>query len=309
MIGLPPQRSGPGAVPGTEAMESHRCQTMSIKDPYVKVLDLEQTLAELTAMVDQLNQERCDLEIALTTAIEHGDAIEAQLETANRQLKNEVHERLVVERQLRDLVSTITQKSRDLELVLQTITEHADQIDLQWLNRYIESENAARQDVLTGLANRRKLDECLAQEWARARREGESLAVLMCDVNFFKPYNDLHGHQAGDECLKQVAAVLRDTLNRSNDLIARYGGEEFVVLLPNTRAAGALKVANSLHEALKAARLPHGASPLSDYITISIGVAAQVPADGDEHDLLAEVDRLLYIAKQQGRDRIVIQSH
>ncbi len=282
---------------------------MSVKDPYVKVLDLEQTLADLTAMVDQLQQERSDLEIALTTAIEHGDAIEAQLETANRQLKNEVRERLIVERQLRDLVTTITQKSRDLEVVLQTITEHADQIDLQWLGRYIESENAARRDSLTGVANRRMFDECMAREWARARREREPVALLICDVDFFKSYNDLHGHQAGDDCLRRIAEILQSVLHREGDLLARYGGEEFVILLPNTDLKGALQVAESVLRAIRQAALPHGASSVADHLTVSIGVATQVPADADENALFAEVDRLLYIAKQQGRDRIATVSN
>ena len=282
---------------------------MSAKNPYVKVLDLEQTLADLTAMVDQLQQERSDLEIALTTAIEHGDAIEAQLETANRQLKNEVRERLVVEKQLRDLVATITQKSRDLEVVLQTITEHADQIDLQWLGRYIESENAARRDSLTGVANRRMLDECMAREWVRARREREPVALLMCDVDFFKPYNDLHGHQAGDECLRQIATLLQSVLHREVDLLARYGGEEFVLLLPNTDLKGALRVAEVVLRTIREAALPHGASAIANHLTVSIGVAAQVPGEEDEHTLFAEVDRLLYIAKQQGRDRIATDSN
>lgn len=278
---------------------------MSGSDPYIKVLDLEQTLAELTAMVDALQQERDDLEIALTTAIEHGDAIESQLELANRQLQNEVRERLTVEKQLRDLVATITQKSRDLEVVLQTITEHADQIDLQWLARYIESESIARQDSLTGLANRRMLDECIAKEWARARRECHALALLMCDIDHFKAYNDHYGHSAGDGCLQRIADILRDVVHREGDLVARYGGEEFVVLLPNTELDGARLVAEHLRAALAAAALPHAGSPLGGVITVSIGVAAHRPEGDNDGTLFAEADRLLYLAKQQGRNRIV----
>ncbi|HRP96373.1 MAG TPA: diguanylate cyclase [Rhodocyclaceae bacterium] len=277
---------------------------MSGSDPYIKVLDLEQTLAELTAMVDALQQERNDLEIALTTAIEHGDAIESQLAMANRQLQNEVRERLTAERQLRDLVATITQKSRDLEVVLQTITEHADQIDLHWLARYIESESSARQDSLTGLANRRMLDESIASEWSRTRRERHALAMLMCDIDYFKAYNDHYGHSAGDACLQRIAAILRDMVRREGDLVARYGGEEFVVLLPNTELAGARRIAENIRGALAAAALPHAGSPLG-VITVSIGVAAHRPDGDDDGALFAEADRLLYLAKQQGRNRIV----
>lgn len=272
--------------------------------PYVKVLDIEQTLSDLTSMVDRLRTERDDLEIALTTAIEHGDAIEMQLELANRQLLREVQERRAVEKQLRTLVAAITQKSRDLEMVLQTITEHADQIDLQWLHRYVESEEAARIDSLTALANRRHLDEVIAREWAHARRERQPLAMLMCDVDHFKEYNDLHGHRAGDECLRLISDVLTGALRRAGDLAARYGGEEFVLLLPNTDRDGALNVAQGIQQTLAQKAIPHGSSPLSPYITLSIGVVALVPESGDESPLFTEVDRLLYRAKQQGRNRI-----
>lgn len=272
-------------------------------DPYVKVLDLEQTLAALHETVERLQQERNDLEIALTTAIEHGDAIESQLEMANRQLQQEVRERLTVERQLRDLVATITQKSRDLEVVLQTITEHADQIDLQWLGRYIESENAARRDSLTGLANRRQLDESIAQEWKRARREQQPLCMIMCDVDHFKAYNDLYGHPAGDECLRWLADLLRSVLRREGDLAARYGGEEFVLLLPNTDAEGGRQVAEHIRRLLDETAHTHGGSPIGR-ITLSMGLAAVIPEDDQQDRLFIEADRLLYLAKQQGRNRI-----
>ncbi|AHE98570.1 GGDEF domain-containing protein [Thioalkalivibrio paradoxus] len=278
---------------------------MGLSNPYVQVLDIEQTLAELNATVDRLRQERDDLEIALTTAVEHGDAIESQLEMANRQLQAEVQQRRQIERQLRDLVATITQKSRDLELVLQTITEHADQMDLQWLGRYIESESTARQDPLTGLANRRKLDETIASEWIRARRQQKPLAMALCDVDFFKAYNDRYGHQAGDECLQQIGDIFRNQVQREGDLVARYGGEEFVVLLPDTDTDGARRVGDRLLEAVARADLLHEASPLGGRVTLSIGVAATVPRGDDEGQLFAEVDRLLYQAKQQGRNRVV----
>ncbi len=277
---------------------------MASTDPYVKVLDIEQTLADLNQTMDQLRQERDDLEIALTTAVEHGDAIEAQLEMANRQLQKEVRERRAIEAQLRQLVATISQKSRDLEVVLQTITEHSDQMDLHWLDRYRESEDIARKDPLTGLANRRLLDEAMTQEWARARRQRGWLAMIMCDVDHFKSFNDLHGHQAGDVCLRRIADTFRQELHRQTDLIARYGGEEFVLLLPDTDEVGAQRVAESIQKAFERAALPHENSPFGR-ITLSIGAAAMIPDQDDEGALFAEVDRRLYLAKQQGRNLIV----
>ncbi len=276
-------------------------------DPYVKVLDIEQTLADLNRAMDQLRRERDDLEIALTTAVEHGDAIEAQLELANRQLQREVRERRAIEVQLRQLVATISQKSRDLEVVLQTITEHSDQMDLHWLDRYRQSEDSARRDPLTGLANRRLLDERIVDEWARARRQRQWLAMLLCDVDHFKTYNDLHGHQAGDVCLKRIAETLCQELHRQSDLIARYGGEEFVLLLPDTDEVGAQRVAESIQRAFEQAALPHENSP-HGRITLSIGAAAMIPDEDDEGALFAEVDRRLYLAKQQGRNLIVASS-
>lgn len=275
-------------------------------DEYAKLLNLRQTIDGLTAIVQQLEQERSDLEIALITAVEHGDAIESQLEQANHQLRNEVRERLTVEKQLRDLVTTITQKSSDLELLLQTITEHSDEMDLHWLKRYIEADSAAREDALTGLANRRCLDECMEREWARSRRESEPLAALMCDVDHFKAYNDRYGHPAGDVCLARVGAVLRAVLRREGDLAARYGGEEFTVLLPNTDLDGAARVAERIQEDLARAAIPHLDSPVKPVLTLSIGVAAMIATGTAGGILLAEADRLLYLAKQQGRDRIVM---
>lgn len=278
---------------------------MPSADPYVKVLDIDQTLTDLNQTIDRLRQERDDLEIALTTAVEHGDAIEAQLELANRQLQSEVRERRAIEVQLRQLVATISQKSRDLEVVLQTITEHSDQMDLQWLDRYRESEDIARRDALTGLANRRLLDEAVTREWSRARRQRGWLAMVMCDVDHFKSYNDLHGHQGGDQCLRRIADTLRQGLHRQTDLIARYGGEEFVLLLPDTDEVGVRRVAESIQRAFERAALPHENSPFGR-ITLSIGAAAMIPDQDDEGALFAEVDRRLYLAKQQGRNLVVV---
>ena len=278
---------------------------MSDNASFSKVLDIEQTLSELTATVDRLQQERNDLEIALTTAVEHGDAIESQLEMANRQLQSEVQERRNVEKQLRYLVNTISQKSRDLEMVLHTITEHSDQLDLHWLDRYVESEAAAKQDALTGLSNRRMLDTAIAAEWARMRRERKPLAMIMCDIDYFKEYNDLYGHPAGDEALRDIAQMLRDTVHRGGDVVARYGGEEFLILLPDTDLSGALKVAEAIQARVAEHTLIHEGSPFDNRLTLSMGAAATVPEHDDDSTLFAEVDRLLYQAKQQGRNRIV----
>jgi diguanylate cyclase (GGDEF)-like protein len=159
-------------------------------------------------------------------------------------------------------------------------------------------------DALTGVANRRRFDEVLGQEWERARREQAPLALLFIDIDFFKGYNDHYGHQAGDDCLRAVAFVMVDTGRRPTDLVARYGGEEFVLLLPNTDSRGALETAERIRVFLAQAAIPHALSP-QGRVTASIGVAVRVPAGPDGASaLVSEADAALYLAKAGGRDRI-----
>ncbi len=161
-------------------------------------------------------------------------------------------------------------------------------------------------DGLTGIANRRKLEEHLAQEWRRLLREKKPLTLMMCDIDYFKRYNDLYGHQAGDDCLKAVAAVLADHSQRGGDLAARYGGEEFTLVLPAVDKEGAAKLAEKIRQDVEALKMKHEGSPISDYITLSIGVNCRVPtADLAVDRLVASADQALYRAKNSGRNRVV----
>jgi diguanylate cyclase (GGDEF)-like protein len=161
-------------------------------------------------------------------------------------------------------------------------------------------------DGLTGIANRSKFDRNLQVEWRRLSREYGPLSVIMCDVDFFKPYNDTYGHQAGDKCLQQVAQSIHRLLKRPADLVARYGGEEFVVLLPNTPLDGALEVAEAIRQQVKSLNIPHVNSQVSSSVTLSLGVACEIPyADRPPSQLVAAADQQLYRAKQLGRDRVV----
>ena len=163
----------------------------------------------------------------------------------------------------------------------------------------------AYMDGLTGIANRRQFDQQLDAEWRSCRRHGSSLAVLMLDVDYFKQYNDLHGHQQGDECLKAVATALRGQLRRSHDLVARYGGEEFVCLLPDCDLPGATEKAQAMCRAVQALGMAHGGSAVAGVVTISLGVACQVPdAQSTPQALLMRADAHLYRAKKQGRNRV-----
>ncbi|HQQ69697.1 MAG TPA: diguanylate cyclase, partial [Alicycliphilus sp.] len=159
-------------------------------------------------------------------------------------------------------------------------------------------------DGLTGVANRRQFDQALQAEWRRCRRSRSPLAVLLLDIDYFKQYNDRYGHQAGDACLQAVARALRAGLARSHDLVARYGGEEFVCLLPECDAAGALHKAQELCSAVQALGLAHAGSEAAAVVTISVGVACQVPnGEGSPEALLQQADRQLYRAKGAGRNR------
>lgn len=160
-------------------------------------------------------------------------------------------------------------------------------------------------DGLTGLANRRRFDAVWETEWQRALRQGLSLAVAMIDVDQFKAYNDHYGHQAGDECLKQVAQVLGTMAQRSGELAARYGGEEFVVILPSLDRDEALTEAERIRAAVQALHIEHAFGTGAGVLTISIGVATCIPSQGESSaGLLRAADAALYEAKHQGRNRV-----
>ena len=160
-------------------------------------------------------------------------------------------------------------------------------------------------DGLTGIANRRKFNEWLDHEWRRARRNQTPIALLIMDIDYFKPYNDHYGHIAGDDCLKRVAEILKETARRPADLLARYGGEEFVLLLPETDRAGALRVAEQFRQRMRIANISHEFSHAAPYVTLSIGIGATIPSDSQSSDELIEsADKCLYAAKEKGRNRV-----
>jgi len=164
----------------------------------------------------------------------------------------------------------------------------------------------SRTDALTGLANRRAFDLGLAEEVSRATRHGVPLALLLVDIDHFKRYNDHYGHPAGDECLRRVAAALHECAARPADLVARLGGEEFALLLPHQSSEGALALAERCVQAVDAAAIAHGSSPVAPFVTVSVGVAQlRSGASQDPAALLAAADAALYQAKQRGRHRAI----
>lgn len=162
-------------------------------------------------------------------------------------------------------------------------------------------------DGLTGIANRRRFDEYLDNEFRRARRAGAPLSLIMADLDWFKAYNDNYGHQAGDACLVQVVAAFSAVLRRPADLLARYGGEEFVVVLPETGSPGALLIAETMRAKVEELRIAHAHATTADHVTVSFGLATVVPGrDSLAVNLLAAADQALYRAKREGRNRVAV---
>ena len=175
---------------------------------------------------------------------------------------------------------------------------------LEQANR--ELEQLSTVDGLTKIANRRKFDCYITAEWARLAREQCPLSLILCDIDYFKLYNDTYGHQSGDRCLQQVAEAISRVIKRPADLVARYGGEEFAIVLPNTPLKGAAYLAQQVRWRIQALKIPHIASPIDLYLTLSLGVSCCVPQSYlNFSELIAAADRGLYRAKELGRNRVV----
>ena len=198
--------------------------------------------------------------------------LQKQLQDQNEILKQEIHNRLIVETMLKEA--------------------------------NVQLERLVNIDGLTQLANRRCFDDYLMQEWQRLAREKQPLSLIMCDIDFFKNYNDTYGHVAGDDCLKQVSTMIKTTINRPADLAARYGGEEFVIVLPNTDIEGGIQIANNLRQKLAELSIPHEDSRVSEFVTLSMGVTCMIPIlDSPPSVLLTSADYALYRAKELGRNQ------
>ncbi|MCK1716227.1 sensor domain-containing diguanylate cyclase [Bradyrhizobium sp. 141] len=198
---------------------------------------------------------------------------------------------------------TLASDSGAIDGVVAVVRDITEQKDLQ-----DKLASLATTDGLTGLANRRAFDERLADEWARARRDGTQLSLLLIDVDHFKKFNDHYGHLAGDACLRALGRILSAQARRPADLAARYGGEEFAVLLPNTGPDGCAEVGEGIRQALQELAMLHGQNPPSRLVTASLGGASAVPTETtmDCSTLVAAADRALYAAKDGGRDRLVM---
>jgi diguanylate cyclase (GGDEF)-like protein len=195
----------------------------------------------------------------------------------------------------------IDEQSLELKLKIEELLQVKQELEKS--NRILEDLSSI--DGLTDIPNRRRFDGFIDHEWRRAVRKGMPLSIIMIDIDYFKAYNDHYGHQAGDECLRQLGKVLKDTVKRSGDLVARYGGEEFIAALVDTDLKDAIAVAEKIRLNLEALNIPHASSPVGKRVTISMGVAAEISSRYSSFDtLIAMADKALYQAKREGRNQI-----
>jgi diguanylate cyclase (GGDEF)-like protein/PAS domain S-box-containing protein len=234
---------------------------------------------------------------AMVAALKRGDGADARIVYRSRHReKAEVW----IESTLRVTRSHGTGEITGVVAISRDMTEHKD------LEQKLAS--LASLDGLTGIANRRHFDEHLEREWARARRDGTALSLLLIDVDHFKKYNDRYGHQAGDACLKSVAQTLAAQARRPADVAARYGGEEFVLLLPDTDRAGCELIGMRIRDCLAVLGIDHELNLPSHKLTVSVGGATTACQDtkASSSSLIEAADRALYSAKDAGRDRLVM---
>jgi diguanylate cyclase (GGDEF)-like protein len=262
----------PDYVVGNPAVRSEYVVPIRFQDRLLGLIDMESTSAE---SFTEENRVMLDALAAQVTGAIH-------LVSTNQRLSQ--------------IVEEVAEKSAALEKANAQLREANETL-----------QRLSNSDGLTGIANRRRFDRGLRSEWRRAYRHRANLSLLLLDIDDFKAYNDGYGHLAGDDCLKRIAAALSAATTRPDALFARYGGEEFAVLLPRTDAAKALRCADQLQDALAALALPHRFSRASDHITASIGVATLTPdVRIKPSDFIRNADRALYVAKAEGRNRVVL---
>ncbi len=202
-----------------------------------------------------------------------------------------------------DDMNTVMEKIN--EQLMEDITKRKEMEDkLHDANKKLHA--LATMDGLTHLCNRRRFDEAIAIEWKRGIRDMAPLSLIILDVDCFKSYNDTYGHQAGDDCLREIAAVIRDSSKRVTDIPARYGGEEFGIILPNTEIIGAIKIAERIRDRVHSLAIPHDKGARDRRVTISAGVSCMIPTKGTAMDtIIMMADKAMYEAKAKGRNLVV----
>ncbi|MGK7889597.1 MAG: GGDEF domain-containing protein [Leptolyngbyaceae cyanobacterium] len=294
-------------LPASELIDSHSRQTLD--ELYAHWLAIERNLGDWEAWPDGATRQQVIGQLA---------QIELELNLVIREQENQwavLHANIV---QSQSGMFTIIWVGLSLFVILLGLTVfyvfrfQAERrqllVDLNQTNHdLVEANhtlaNIATIDELTQIANRRHFNATIHRTWQQLSQEQVVLSVILADVDHFKAYNDHYGHQGGDECLKQVAQALQDSVCRSRDLVARYGGEEFIVLLPHTHSEGAVQVIQRIQAQVEQLNIAHAASPTSDRVTLCFGIATTVPqATASYETLIQQADLALYEAKDQGRN-------
>jgi len=209
------------------------------------------------------------------------------------------------------IISTILFNSKLNDFRNKRLIEHKN-IELNKINRELIEVNSNLEelsctDCLTGIANRRKFEDFISFEWDKCKNNLSPLSAIMIDVDFFKLFNDNYGHQSGDYCLKKIGETLSNHLSANHGIVARYGGEEFIIVLEGLSKTSALIEAEKIRKSVEALSIPHDFSPVSNYVTISLGVSSLIPSEDSSIKILIEkADMALYKAKKKNRNRAIV---
>lgn len=267
------------------------------------IIAYQQQQISFESIIEIMANQNHDLEVMLRVTVEHSDLIEAELYAVNQQLQSKIKTHQEEAFKMAELLKIMIGEKEDLEIILHTTIEHGDAIEAECYNKVIAADLLANIDGLTQIANRRKFDEYFACQCQKAIADRLPISLILCDIDYFKLYNDTYGHSVGDICLKQVATTIAHVVTRPADLVARYGGEEFAVILPNTPNDGALRVSELIRQAVENLKIPHRQSLVSEYITLSLGVSTIIPQDNFNPVTLINItDVALYQAKNKGRN-------
>jgi diguanylate cyclase (GGDEF)-like protein len=270
---------------GITAYQQHRPDLILV-DAIMPVLDGFEFCEQLKNLGERLTP------ILMITSLDDNDSVDRAFASGATDYITKPINLSILRQRVRNLI-------RQSHLIEKQLSE------LQTANQNLQL--LANLDSLTKLSNRRGFDDYIDREWQRMQRIKAPLSLIMCDVDFFKNYNDKYLHPNGDKCLIKVAMAMRSAVRRSGDLVARYGGEEFAVILPNTDALGAVSVAENIRSAIGSLQITHEASAVCPFVTISVGVSTIIPThENDVQDLIHAADRALYQAKSQGRNRVTM---
>ena len=207
-------------------------------------------------------------------------------------------QKLIIEEQANELQSKVDE--------LNSLTSLLEKANHKLQNRTDELTILAAKDGLTGIANRRTFQEFLHREWRNCRRDKLPITLMIIDIDFFKAFNDRYGHIQGDECLREVAKLLKKAAQRGTDLAARYGGEEFALVLSRTKAEDGEKIAHRFTNLVESAKIAHESSKVNNFLTVSVGLATVIPEHSDFEALIQMADKALYNAKNSGRNKIMV---